>query len=252
MGEFTGISWTDHTLNWWWGCTEVTAACDNCYARVWANRMRGLAWGRGAERVLIRSAPKDLRKWDRKAGRDGVVRKVFAHSMSDIFDPEVPNEWRREEFKAMAFTENLIFQFLTKRPEQVKHSDAPYPVDKVWLGTSLGSNADLQLAYEIVKHPAKLHWISYEPAIGQLDVNELPEQIKWIVVGGESGAGARNFEIRWAQRVIRDCKKRGIAVFVKQYGKKPVIHSRDFFVSDSHGKIMDEWLPETRIQEFPA
>lgn len=252
MGEFTGISWTDHTLNWWWGCDEVTEACDNCYARSWAAYTRGMKWGKGSERILTKSAPKDLVKWDRKAGDDGVIRKVFAHSMSDIFDAEVPNEWRQEEFKAMAFTENLIFQFLTKRPGLIDHSKAPYPVDKVWLGTSLGGNKDIPLAFKLVEKPARLHWISYEPAIDELDIASLPKEIKWVVIGGESGKNARQFKVEWAKRTIRDCQKRGISVFVKQYGKKPTISGRNFFVSDSHGKIMSEWVPETRVQEFPA
>lgn len=251
MGENSAISWTDHTSNAWWGCTEVTSACDNCYARIWAKRIRNMDWGKGTPRVKIKSAYKDLRKWDRKARQEGIIRKVFAHSMSDVFDQEVPDEWRFEEFKVWGETTNLIFQVLTKRPTQPLNYGTLYPVEKIWLGTSIGSNKDLTLADKIVLAPAKLHWISYEPAIGPLDVSLLPAKIKWVVIGGESGKEARPFDIQWGIDVINACKARGIAVFFKQLGSKPVWNGKAWAIKDFKGDDTNEWPHELQIQEFP-
>lgn len=249
MAEKTGIAWTDSTVNFWWGCTKVTSACDHCYAEDWAGRMRKMKWGSGAERVLIKSAPGLLRKIDRQAKKENRTAKVFMHSMSDIFDQEVPDEWRERVFDSWRATSNVWIQALTKRPAMVKRYS--YPAERVWLGTSLGSDADLPLAYKIVEAPASLHWISYEPAIGSLSIDKLPKEIKWVVVGGESGKGARPFDLQWAFDTVSQCRARGIACFVKQLGAVPVIGEGIYPTSDSHGKILSEWPEALRVQEFP-
>lgn len=248
MAEKTGITWTDHTLNWWWGCTEVTNECDNCYAREWAARLKGMAWGDNAPRIKTKSAPNELCKWDRKARKVGVMRRVFAHSMSDVFDLKVDDTWRDEEFAAWRKTTNLWFLVLTKRPAIPKRYD--YPHEKVWLGTSIGQEKNIVMAERIIESPARLHWISYEPAIGELPIHKLPREIKWIVIGGESG-DARPFHLEWAFDTVKACKQLGIACFVKQLGAKPFYRGKPFPVSDSHGEIMSEWPDELRVHEFP-
>lgn len=105
-----------------------------------------------------------LKRWDRLAEEDGRTHRVFAHSMSDVFDQEVPDEWRCEEFAMMQQTKNLWFLILTKRPEQTLPFLMRYPEfteffkQKVWLGTSIVGNEDMQMAHEIIKAPAQLHW----------------------------------------------------------------------------------------------
>lgn len=249
MAEKTGITWCDHTINWWWGCTEVTDECDQCYAREWAKRLRGMDWGSGATRIKTKSAPSDLRKWDRMAREAGVVRRVFAHSMSDAFDLEVPEEWRQEAFAAWRATTNLWFLVLTKRPAVPNRYN--YPAEKVWLGTSIGQEKNLVMADRIIEAPAKLHWISYEPAIGNLPIHKLPKEIKWVVIGGESGSNARPFELEWAFDTLQACREFGISLFVKQLGARPTWKGSKFDTSDSHGKILTEWPDELRVQEFP-
>lgn len=250
MGYKTGITWTDHTLNWWWGCTEVTEACDYCYAKAWAKRIKAMEWGDKAERIKINSAPKELKKFDTHARDEGVMKKVFVQSMSDVFDVAVKDSWRIDLLSQMSLATNLWFQVLTKRPAKVKPYEIYYPIERVWLGTSLGSNKDLPLAKKIVENEALLHWISYEPAIEALDVNLLPDKIKWLVIGGESGS-PRPFHIEWAIDAIQKCRQRGIKVFMKQLGKNPFYKGKAHHISDSHGKILDEWPDELRIQEFP-
>jgi len=249
MGEITGITWADSTLNWWWVCSKVTDACDNCYAEEWAARIKGASWGDAAPRLKIKSAPALLRKIDKRGRSEGTMKKVFAHSMSDIFDVLAPDEWREEEFAAWEKTTNIWFLALTKRPAMPKKYN--YPHEKVWLGTSLGSDKDLIMAEKIVECPACLHWVSYEPAIGHLSIQKLPDPIKWVVIGGESGNNARPFHMEWAYDAIAACRERGITVFMKQLGAKPFFDGKPYPISDTHGKILGEWPEDLRIQEFP-
>lgn len=249
MGYRTGITWCHHTLNWWWICTEISPECDNCYARIWAKRIAGYDWGKGIPRQKIQSAARELRKWDRKAREANEMKRVFAHSMSDVFDLEVDDSWREEEFAAWRKTTNLWYLVLTKRPGVTKHYN--YPAEKVWLGTSIGQIKNIGMAEKIVEAPALLHWISYEPAIGFLPVEKLPKQIKWVVIGGESQVGARPFELEWAFDTVKACKDLGISCFVKQLGAKPFYRGKPWPISDSMGKIMEEWPEEIRVQEFP-
>lgn len=244
----------------WWGCTKVTSACKNCYAEELAIRSGRIPQGYkvGAPRLLSKTHNAALlRRWDRLAAADARMRRVFCHSMSDVFDQEVNDDWRVNEFLGMEETDNLWYLLLTKRPH--------YPVvfldkrpdfvdlfrDKVWLGTSLGDDSDLRMAEAIVDCPARLHWISYEPAIGELDVRRLPCKISWMVVGGESGKNARPMDIDWAIDAVVGCQETGRKVFVKQLGASPVWKGRAYPVSDSHGKILDEWPEQLRVQEYP-
>lgn len=253
MGAKTAILWTDATHNFWIGCTEVTDACDNCYARTLAERYGWAVWGNGEPRYLTSLA--NRRKplaWDKTALTElGRKRRVFSFSLADVFDTEVPEEWRTDFFQLVHQTQNTYWQFLTKRASVPRRYAGQYDADKVWLGTSLGSDKDMHMAYEIVKAPALLHWISYEPAIGPLNVYDLPEQIKWLVIGGESGHGARPFNIEWALSAVEACKDLGVSVFVKQLGLHPKLNGVPYPVSDSHGKILSEWPEALRVQEFP-
>lgn len=208
-----------------------------------------MTWGDNAPRIKTKSAPSGLRKWNRKAHKDGKMLKVFAHSMSDIFDLKVPDEWREEEFKAWRNTTNIWFLVLTKRPSFPRRYN--YPFEKVWLGTSIGDNNDISMAHRIVENLAHLYWISYEPAIGALDVSKLPKEIKWVVIGGESGKLARPFQLEWAFDTLAACRELGISIFVKQLGANPIWKGNKFPTSDSHGKILSEWPDELRVQEFP-
>lgn len=251
MGEKTAILWCDSTHNHWIGCTEVTDACDNCYARVLAERYGWVKWGHGQPRKLTSEA--NRRKpitWDKKAmEKYGRKQRVFAFSLADVADTEVPEEWHEDFYQLQLKTPNTYWLCLTKRPSVPRRYR--FNVESTWLGTSIGSDKDIHMAHEIVKNPALLHWISYEPAIGPLNVYKLPEQIKWLVIGGESGHGARPFNIEWALGAVEACRDLGIKVFVKQLGLKPQLNGVPYKVSDSHGKILDEWPSALRIQEFP-
>ena len=133
MGTETKIGWTDHTANTHWGCQEVHAGCDHCYARTWDKRMGGAHWGAHAPRRAIKSVWSDLEKWQKAAQAEGVQRRVFCGSMMDIFEVSKPlvdakgNALPGEtaHLRARLFDQvvpaspNLLFLFLTKRPQNI-------------------------------------------------------------------------------------------------------------------------------------
>src|ERR1035438_1812836 len=121
MGETTGISWTDATFNPWWGCTKVSPGCDHCYAETFDKRVFGVKahWGKDAPRRLMSDHYwKDPIRWDKKAAKEGVKRKVFCASMADILDDDAPEGQRERLWDLIDQTPNLIWQLLTKRPQR--------------------------------------------------------------------------------------------------------------------------------------
>jgi len=125
MGEITAISWCDHTFNPWIGCTKVSRACDGCYA--WAMmdlRYQRVQWGAPGhgngtrERTSAGNWSKP-RAWDRKAAASGTRPFVFCASLADVFDNQVPREWREELFELIRVTPNLVWLLLTKRPQNI-------------------------------------------------------------------------------------------------------------------------------------
>lgn len=259
MGTKTKIAWCDRTWNYFWGCTKVTRGCANCYAEELAKRSGRIPEGyvKGSRRLKSKSHNLSmLKKWDRLAEEDGRMHRVFAHSMSDVFDQEVPDEWRCEEFSMMQQTKNLWFLILTKRPEHTLPFLMRYPEfteffkQKVWLGTSITGNSDSSMMDDIIMCPAKLHWISYEPALEPLDYLNMHIGIDWVVVGGESGVAARPFHLEWIEPF-----KDSILwhTFVKQTGKNAFYQGKPYETpSDpSHGANPLDWPEHIRVQDFP-
>ncbi len=121
MAENTAISWATHTFNPWMGCTKVSPACDGCYAEALMDKRYGkVQWGPHGERV--RTAPANWKqplKWNRQAQKDGTRPFVFCASLADVFDNQVPAEWRRDLFDLIRATPNLVWLLLTKRPQNI-------------------------------------------------------------------------------------------------------------------------------------
>src|SRR3972149_1396691 len=142
MGEKTGIKWCHRTFNYFWGCTKVTQGCKNCYAEALAKRSGRIPEGyvKGSRRIKSKSHNLAmLKRWDKLAEEDGRMHRVFAHSMSDVFDQEVPAAWRCEEFSMMQQTKNLWFLILTKRPEQTLPFLMRYPEFKPFFDHCVGN-----------------------------------------------------------------------------------------------------------------
>lgn len=185
MGQETGISWTDHTANFWWGCVKVSPGCQHCYADTLAKRYGKSIWGpaKTTDRELKKGVWSELPKWDKAAKESGQRRRVFVMSMGDFFEdhPQVV-EWRRDALHLISQLRNLDFQVLTKRPENVirmieagtgRNADAWFAdCDHVWIGTSVENQeqADKRIP-ELLKIPARVRFLSMEPLLGQVDIS---------------------------------------------------------------------------------
>jgi protein gp37 len=220
MGIETVIAWTDHTFNPWMGCVKVSDGCKNCYAEALTrNRMGIKVWGPNSERQVTKSPWDNVRAWNKSAKKDGVIRRVFCASLCDIFeDHPTANATRPRVWDLIASSESLHFQLLTKRPERIVQCLPASWGDgwnNVWLGTSI---EDMRVAHRadcLRSIPASVRFISYEPAIGNLDDLNITG-IDWVIYGGESGPGHRPEDKNWA-RVMRDkCDANGTAFFHKQ------------------------------------
>lgn len=260
MGTKTRISWTDHTFNGWTGCTEVSPGCDNCYARKLVRRF-GYGWGAGAPRQKFKNTWSWARVWNKQAEVQGKPHLVFAMSLADWADSEAPEEWREEMWQLIRDTPYLYWQLLTKR--HLSHSLFPndwwsrpngYP--NVWLGVSVEGNGQLYRLENLLEIPARVHFVSYEPALEYVDFGPywhidrdwtVNKALDWLVIGGESHqeSRARPFDPEWARQNI--LKSRGDGkVFVKQLGSNCGLN-----LSESHGADPKEWPEDLRVQEFP-
>jgi len=230
MGEHTGIAWCDHTFNVAWGCVKVSEGCKNCYASNAAQRFGFDVFGPAAttpRRTFGEAHWKEPLLWNKKAASAGVRRRVFCSSMCDAFeDHETIDAEREKLWPLIKRTPMLDWQLLTKRPERIEEN---LPDDwkireyaNVWLGTSVESQAFMHRAMDLVDVKfGAVKFISAEPLLGPLDFGVLYAWLDWIIVGGESQPGCRPMDLEWAERIVRDCVKYDVPVFVKQLGGHP-------------------------------
>jgi len=236
----TGISWTDLTWNPISGCSKVSPGCQHCYAEALAHR-----WHRSFEVTLH---PDKLKE----ASRISPGTKVFVNSMSDLFHPDVPTDFINRVFQEIRKRPDVIFQVLTKRPEQIKlRQNALRDVwldkipDNVWLGVSVEMPQYAGRIDELVKvvHNG-IKWISFEPLLsdmGQVRFKfEMAHGIDWAVIGGESGPHHRPMKIEWAANIIKEAKRQVVPVWMKQLGGlRP-------------GGELEDFPEELRVRAFPV
>lgn len=276
MGENSEIAWTDHTFNPWMGCQRVSPGCEHCYAEAFvAGRMKLPLWGPKALRQVTSEANwrKPL-KWNRDAEKTGKRARVFCASLADVFEdrPELVDT-RARLFRLIEATHRLDWLLLTKRPENVRRLATEctwfdvWP-ENVWLGTTAEDQrrADERIPHLLDVEGPALRFVSYEPALGPVDfspwlaedgyesngplgwVSSVP-RLDWIIVGGESGPGARAFNPTWAKDLIAQARGTGCAVFVKQMGDN-VLNLADVPLSRKGGNPA-EWPVELRVREWP-
>lgn len=183
MAEQTAIEWCDATFNPWMGCTRVSPACDDCYAaRSTPARTLGVTWGPGEDRLRTSDANWKLPgQWNAKAAREGRRVRVFCASLADVFDNEVPVQWRRDLFDLIETTPNLDWLLLTKRVGNARrlYADAyldsarPWP-SNVWLGATVVNQeeADRDIP-KLLDVPARVRFLSIEPMLGAIDLRHL-------------------------------------------------------------------------------
>jgi protein gp37 len=253
MGKETNIAWTDHTFNPWWGCVKVSPACEHCYAETFSKRVGQSVWGPTAPRRFFKDKHwNEPLKWDEAAAAAGKKARVFCSSMADVCEdrPDLVAP-RQRLMELIGKTPNLDWLLLTKRPENfIRLFPWNWP-DNVWAMTTVEDQtwADRRLP-ELLKVPAKIIGVSYEPALGHIDFTlwyhkNIPgfypkRGLDWVIFGGESGAGCRPPDLAWARSTRDQAKANDIAFFMKQIGGNP--NKKD---------QLDDFPDDLRIREFP-
>lgn len=233
MGEKTGISWTNKTHNFWYGCKKVSQGCKFCYAEREMKR-----FGRDFNSVTRAKGFDKPLKW-----KDPSM--VFVNSWSDFFIEEA-DEWRDEAWDIIRQTPHLTYQILTKRPENIWDrlpNDWVY-FENVWLGVSIETQGHTSRGFMLANIPARMRFISAEPLIEKVDLFWLlaTQKFHWVIVGGESGPNSRPLDLEWARNIRDDCARDdGIAFFMKQLGGYP-----------DRREDITQFPEDLRIQEFPV
>lgn len=290
MASSSSIEWTDATWNPWIGCTQVSPGCAHCY--MFRDQRRF-----GLDPELVRRGKTTFReplRWKEP-------RRVFTCSWSDWFH-EGADGWRNEAWDIIRRTPQHTYQILTKRPERIAEH---LPLDwgrgypNVWLGVSVETQRQAERITALMGIAAAVRFVSAEPLLGPLSLRWLaawPEnaprtamnlaagatnhldglrRLDWVIVGGESGPGARPMRLEWAREVVRQCREAGVAVFVKQLGASPLDRFPDdtetpwplrrmfgltpeetaavpLVLIDRKGGDPEEWPADLRIREFPT
>jgi protein gp37 len=232
MSDKSSIEWTDATWNPITGCTKVSPGCDHCYAERIVERFKG----KGAFATVVRSEDKLYAplKWR-------TPRRVFVNSMSDLFHDDVPLSFIHRVWSVMARAPQHTFQILTKRHgrmrsivgadslrptvEAIVNDDLTWPLPNVWLGVSVEDQkwADIRIP-ALLDTPAAVRWISAEPLLGPIDLSRTDKDalvdggLDWVVVGGESGPGARPMLREWATSLRQQCEAANVPFLFKQWG----------------------------------
>jgi protein gp37 len=302
MADRTNIAWTDSSFNPWIGCTKIGPGCDHCYAEAdFDKRKRRAKWGAGQERS--RTSPHNWKnpiRWDARPfaecpscgyrGEPNMVsglmpggeqmavcqecksgpmkparRRVFCASLGDVFDNEVPAQWRADLFQLIADTTNLDWLILTKRIGNAKTMMADalstcraanrdgmiWPLPNVWLGATVCNQAEADRDIpKLLAVPARVRFLSIEPMLSEIDLTALrtggilttnalsclqgkyngvkaPSSIDWVIAGGESGPKARPAHPDWFRTLRDQCAAAGVPYFHKQNGAHAVVYDRD-------------------------
>ena len=252
MSDRSSIEWTDATWNPVRGCTKISPGCAHCYAATFAERFRGVP-GHPYERGFdLRTVPEKLAEPFRWPGR----RRVFVNSMSDLFHRDVPDEYIRRVADVMRAADWHTYQVLTKRADRMADllrttlgdvAAAPH----VWWGVSV---EDRRYGLPRVDHlraaPAAVRFLSVEPLLEDLGDIDLAG-IDWVIVGGESGPGARPLHADWVRSLRERCAAAGTKFFFKQWGgvrKAKAGRELDGRTHDDQPPVLDRDPPARRVR----
>lgn len=214
MATTSSIEWTEATWNPVTGCTKISEGCRNCYAATMAKRlyaMRNPRYINGFNITLHEDLLQLPLKWKRP-------RRIFVNSMSDLFHKDVPFGFIQSVFKTMELAHWHTFQILTKRSDRLLElsRDLPWP-QNIWQGVSVEDSRVINRINDLRQVPAHVRFLSIEPLIGPLDNLDLTG-IHWVIVGGESGHGARPMLEEWVTGIRDQCSQQHVAFFFKQWG----------------------------------
>lgn len=214
----TTIEWTDATWNPVTGCSKISAGCDHCYAERLSERFRGTPghpFEQGFDLTLRPERLDQPLRWR-------APRMVFVNSMSDLFHKEVPHAFTSRVFETMERADWHTFQVLTKRSSLMRdflcsRYKASAPADHIWCGVSIEDHKRKSRISHLRDAPSGKRFLSIEPLIGPIGRLDLAG-IDWVIVGGESGPGARQVEVAWVREIRDQCREAKVAFFFKQWG----------------------------------
>jgi protein gp37 len=218
MANATTIEWTDATWNPVTGCTKISPGCDHCYAERFSERFRGTRghpFETGFDLTLRPERLDQPLRWR-------TPRMIFVNSMSDLFHKEIPREFIARVFDTMERSHWHTFQVLTKRSSVMRdflrkrHEGRRGPAH-IWLGVSVEDGSKVSRIRHLQDAPAGVRFLSVEPLIGPMGELDL-RGIDWVIVGGESGPGARPMHADWVREVREQCIAQDVAFFFKQWG----------------------------------
>lgn len=214
MAKKSSIEWTEMTWNPVTGCTKISPGCKHCYAETMAKRLVAMGAPRYANGFIV-TLQEDLADLPR---RWRAPRRIFVNSMSDLFHPDVPLHFIQRVFRTMNECPQHQFQILTKRADRlVELAPRLTWTPNVWMGVSIESQKYTFRSELLSNAPAHVRFLSVEPLLGPIP--DLPlSGIHWVIVGGESGGGARPMKSEWVKEIFRQCRQQDVAFFFKQWG----------------------------------
>lgn len=219
MSAKSDIEWTDATWNPVRGCTKVSPGCAHCYAEVFAERFRGVPghpYERGFDLRLVPEKLLEPIRWPES-------RMVFVNSMSDLFHEDVPDDYIEAVAAVMQHANWHTYQVLTKRSTRLRDMlrtklKAAAKAPHIWWGVSVeNKRVGLPRIRHLASAGAQVTFLSIEPLLEDLGRLEL-DGVKWVIVGGESGAGARPLNRDWVISIQRQCRAAKVPFFFKQWG----------------------------------
>lgn len=214
MATQSRIEWTESTWNPLTGCTKISPGCKHCYAERMAKRLQAMNqpnYVNGFKLTMHEHVLEKPLEWK-------TPQVIFVNSMSDLFHKDVPLEFIQRVFDTMKRAHWHQFQVLTKRSERLAEL-SPYLewTDNIWMGVSVENEKYTFRIDDLRKTGAKIKFLSVEPLIGPISKMNL-KGINWVIVGGESGPGARPLEREWVVNIRDQCLKAKVPFFFKQWG----------------------------------
>ena len=227
----TNIEWTSDTLNITTGCEPISSGCQNCYARVMHKRLRAMGQPKYQHPFeTLHLHPEvlgNVYSWKKP-------RLVFVNSMSDLFHAAVPEDFIKEAFRVFQDNPCHNFQVLTKRSERMLEFSKKHKIpSNVWLGVTVEEEEHTTRISSLIKTFATVRFVSFEPLLGRIPKGLLKQiicgpgaftdqpynkKIQWLIVGGETGHGARQMDLSWAREIRDFCQENGVPFFFKKIG----------------------------------
>ena len=242
MSENSSIEWTDATWNPVRGCTKISPGCKHCYAETFAERFRGVAdhpYEQGFDLRLVPEKLAEPLKW-------GAPKTVFVNSMSDLFHEAVPDSYIEQVVRVMKIADWHTYQVLTKRADRLRDMLCgplafAAELGHIWWGVSVENRKHgLPRIDALREAPVAVRFLSIEPLLEDLGTIDLIG-IDWVIVGGESGWGARPMDASWVTSIRDQCQGSGVPFFFKQWsGEQKSKHGRHL-----DGRTYDDMPPRS-------